>query len=436
MRMHAPLILVGTLAGTLTATSALAQAPSSPVLSNPQISVILDGVAYADDVQGAGNEWLDEAAGILHAHGSHTHGHEGLAEGFNLRGAEVVMSATVDQLFDARANLVFSDDGVEIEEAFFTTRALPAGWQVKGGRFFSGFGYANSRHPHSWDFVDQNLAYRSLLGGHGLKDTGLQLVFSPATDTWMQFGIEVLQGHEQETLGTAVDEHDLEDLLADAGLVLAAPSTPSLDRRGPQLYTGFLRVGPDLGTDHALQLGLSYALHKSQQEAHAEGEPVTDIFVAEGEASLLGLEAVYKRAATGRQGQGGWRINAEYLLLDKDLLIADHTDAAEIGEPLTGTQDAFYVQGVYGFAPRWEAGLRYDATGTGRNEIMEGGSTMALGDSSRISAALTFRPSEYAYWRLQLADADIVDESGARENFSQLMLQFNLSLGAHGAHAF
>ena len=31
---------------------------------------------------------------------------------------------------------------------------------------------------------------------------------------------------------------------------------------------------------------------------------------------------------------------------------------------------------------------------------------------------------------------DITDESGANENFAQVMLQYNLSLGAHGAHSF
>jgi hypothetical protein len=46
---------------------------------------------------------------------------------------------------------------------------------MRGGKFLSGIGYLNSQHPHTWDFVDQNLAYGTLLGDHGLMDTGLQL---------------------------------------------------------------------------------------------------------------------------------------------------------------------------------------------------------------------------------------------------------------------
>lgn len=411
-----------------------AGAAGIPQITNPQISLILDGVAYADDLRGAGNSWLDEADGILHAHhgDEHAHEHGAIEEGLNLRGAELVLSATVDTLFDAYANLAFDLDGVELEEAHFTTRALPAGWQLKGGKFFSGIGYANSRHPHSWEFVDQNLAYLSLLGVHGLNDTGLQVTWSPATDTYLQFGAEVLQGHEQEKFGAAVDLDDL------AAALNSDPETlgmPAADRRGPQIYTGFVKIGPDLGTDHALQLGLSYALHKGHQEAHEEGDPViTDIFYTEGEAKLAGIEAVYKRSATGRQGKGTWNVQAEYLRLETDGTIVFHSTPAEIGGILAGEQDAFYLQAIHGFAPRWQAGLRYDATGM-NSETREGGVATALEESSRLSAVLTFRPSEYSFLRLQLADADIAAD-GAREQFTQVMLQYNLSLGAHGAHRF
>lgn len=435
---------------TLAHAEASGSTPAGTSVSNLNISLIVDGVAYADDLKGGGDEFTGEAAGIshAHAHGGHA-GHGGLEEGFNLREAEVVMSATVDNLFDAYGNFAFSTEGVEIEEAYFTTRALPAGWQVKGGKFFSAFGYTNSKHPHSWDFVDQNLAYRSLIGEHGLNDTGLQLTWSPATDTWMQFGAEALQGHEQEKFGgLGVDLEEVEHVIADAAGTLNPLPAPlptvdnglfaDISRRGPQIYTGFFKLAPDLGAGHALQLGINYALHKSQQEMHEEHDALDNVeavFYADGEATLLGLEAVYKRAATGRYGQGALRVQAEYLALDKNLTIAHHTDTAEIGAALTGSQDAFYIQGTYGFAPRWDAGLRYDITGMS-NEINEGGTLTTYADSSRISAALTFRPSEYSAWRLQLANADITDESGVKETFAQAMLQFNMSLGAHGAHAF
>ncbi|MFZ5724531.1 MAG: hypothetical protein ACOY33_12840 [Pseudomonadota bacterium] len=427
---------------TLAVVPAAQAETALPVLTNPQISLILDGVAYADDVQGSGNGRLGEAAGIVHGHHEDDgHGHGGIEEGLNLREAELVLSATVDSTFDAYANLAFGTDDVELEEAHFTTRTLPAGWQLKGGKFFSAIGYANSRHPHSWEFVDQNLAYLALLGDHGLNDTGVQLTWSPATDSYLQFGTEILQGHEQEKFGTGIDRDDFAAELN----ALDSTTFPSSDpdalglpdngRRGPQIYTGFFKFGPDLGTDHALQLGLSYALHKGHQEAHEEGDPVADLFFTDGEAELFGLDAVWKRSATGPQGRGSWSLQAEYLRLETEGRILFHTDAPEIGAAVSGTQDAFYVQGVYGFAPRWQGGLRYDAAGL-TNELTEGGSSTELDDSSRVSVVLTFRPSEFSYLRLQASEADIVDDSGAGEKFAQVLLQYNLSLGAHGAHRF
>jgi hypothetical protein len=411
--------------------------PGIPALTNPQVSLILDGVAYTDDIDGAGNEWLEEAAGISHAHG-HGDEHGGIEEGVNLREAELVLSASVDTWFDGYANLAFSEDGVELEEAYFTTRSLPAGWQLKAGKFLSGFGYANAQHPHARDFVDQNLAWLSLIGDHGLNDKGAQVTWLAPTGNFLQLGAEVLQG-DGEKFGTRLDLDDFAaDLLDELGVGTGDPEAdglPPVDARGPQLFAGFVRFAPDLGTDQELLLGASFARHTAQQEMHEEGDPVTDMFYADGEATLAGLQATWKRTATGRYGQGALRVSAEYLRLEKDLDILWHTTATEIGEPLTGEQDGWYLQGVWGFAPRWEAGLRVDATG-GRNEFTEGGVTTRLDESRRNSLALTFRPSEFSALRLQLSDADITDESGANENFTQFMLQYSLSLGAHGAHNF
>lgn len=430
--------LLPTLALAAAATPALA-APGIPTLTNPQVSLILDGVAYTDDIDGAGNEWLEEAAGISHAHAhDHDHAHGGIEEGVNLREAELVLSASVDTWFDGYANLAFSEDGVELEEAYFTTRALPAGWQVKAGKFLSGFGYANAQHPHARDFVDQNLPYLSLIGDHGLNDKGAQVTWLAPTDNFLQVGAEVLQG-DGEKFGTRLELDDFAaDLLDELGLGTGdaeADGLPPVDARGPQLFTGFIRFAPDLGTSQELLLGASFARHAAQQEMHEEGDPVTDMFYADGEATLAGLQATWKRAATGRYGQGALRVSGEYLRLEKDLDILWHTTAAEIGEPLTGEQDGWYLQGVWGFAPRWEAGLRVDATG-GSNEFTEGGVTTQLDESRRNSLVVTFRPSEFSALRLQVSDADITDENGTSEQFAQLMLQYNMSLGAHGAHTF
>ena len=55
--------------------------------------------------------------------------------------------------------------------------------------------------------------------------------------------------------------------------------------------------------------------------------------------------------------------------------------------------------------------------------------------SSRFTAALTFNPTEFSRLRAQYENATIrVD--GGKETWGRFLLQLQLSLGAHGAHAF
>jgi hypothetical protein len=126
-------------------------------------------------------------------------------------------------------------------------------------------------------------------------------------------------------------------------------------------------------------------------------------------------------------GEGDLEIQAEYLYLNKDWSIMAGDEA---GEAVTGEQDGLYVQTIYGIAPRWKAGIRYDATGM-TNEIKLPEETEELDESSRISGVVTWYPTEFSFIRLQYGKAEIGDEE-----FNQLYLQFNYSLGAHGAHTF
>ncbi len=288
---------------------------------DPTLPVVLDGVYYDDSADGDGDAMLGETAGIFDAHshdagqGPAAHEHR-LEQGFNLRHSKISLTGGIEKFFDARLNVAMSDEGdVDLEEAFIATTGLPAGLRIKAGKFYSGIGYANERHRHHWDFIDQNLAYRTLLGIHGLSDTGLQLTWQPARSHDTRLGIKAFQGHNNERLGTAADH--AEDL----------PSRGSV----PRLWTAFAKWSPDLGHDHALQLGASAALFRSHQASHHHGEP--DEHGLDGDAHLWGLDAAYFFHASGPQGQGDWRVSAGYLLAEKNLEIAHHaSNPGMIGE--------------------------------------------------------------------------------------------------------
>ncbi len=424
---------------------------------NPQISVFLDGNYYHDGIDGEGATVVGEAfqpsRGAPHDHDHDTHddshgGHvHGLTEnGFNFREAEIAFSATVDPYFDASLFIAIDGDGtVELEEGYFQTRSLPAGLRVKGGKFLSDFGYINRQHPHQWDFVDQNLPYLNLLGPHGLQDTGLQLTWLPKLPFYTLLGVEGLQGN-QEIFGATLGDDD------QAALELGDTND------GPRLWTAFAKVAPEIGVNHALQLGLSYANNNQHQavheHTHAHGgdhdndndndghdEGHDDHHEIEihrnglsGDAQLWGVDLVYKYDGGGAYGHKNFKFQSEYLRSIKDMRITSSAHPEVVGSRRTFTTDGLYAQAIYGFAPKWTTGLRYDVLGL-TNEV-SGGKNDSFGSSDRWTFDVTWNLTEFSRLRAQYAHNDILQAPGERERFDAFYLQFLVSMGSHGAHAF
>ena len=102
----------------------------------PDISLIVDGSYVNRNMDDEKSKSL-EIPEFIHSpaeeagHG-HSHGMMNEQKGFNLNYAELSLFAAVDPYFDLTATLPFSSDGVELEEAFFTTRSLP--WGSAQGR--------------------------------------------------------------------------------------------------------------------------------------------------------------------------------------------------------------------------------------------------------------------------------------------------------------
>ncbi|CRI65753.1 Phosphate-selective porin O and P [Thiocapsa sp. KS1] len=411
---------------------------------NPQISAFLDGNYYHDGIDGEGATLVGLAyqpsRGADHGHdheedGGHVHG---LTEnGFNFREAEIAFSATVDPYFDASLFLAIDGDGtVELEEGYFQTRSLPAGLRVKGGKFLSDFGYINRQHPHQWDFVDQNLPYLNLLGPHGLQDTGLQLTWLPKLPVYTLLGVEGLQGN-QEIFGATLGDDD------QAALELGDTDD------GPRLWTAFAKVAPEIGINHALQLGLSYADNNQHQEVqehtHAHDGDLDDAHDDDhaieihrnglaGDAQLWGVDLVYKYDGGGAYGHKSFKLQSEYLRSIKDMRITSSAHPEVVGSRRTFTTDGLYAQAIYGFAPKWTAGLRYDVLGM-TNEV-SGSENASFGSSDRWTFDVTWNLSEFSRLRAQYAHNDILQAPGERERFDAFYLQFLVSMGSHGAHAF
>lgn len=394
---------------------------SSGTAFNPSISVVPDVVYSRDDVDGEAGEIVEEADGFHGVHAEDEHAHGGLSQGFNLRETEIAFSASVDSYFDVYALFAASEEGLEAEEVYFETRRLPGGFQLKGGRFLSGIGYANAHHPHQWDFVDQNLAYELLLGGHGLNEKGLQLTWVPKLPFYLKLGAEALQG-ENEKFSSYIGREEL------PGLAEEDDPRELHGKAGPRLFTGFVKVGPNLGYSSALQVGASYAYGSLHQEVHDEDADGVPEDVLEGTGTVWGVDAVYKYDSPRAYGAGDLVLQAEYLFRRKDLDILGTADREVF------RQDGAYVQAVYGVFPRLQVGARWDAAGL-TNEQARAGVKTDYDSSSRWTGALTFNPTEFSRVRAQYERARVsVDDE--RKTYGRFLLQVQLSIGAHGAHRF
>ncbi|HSN31516.1 MAG TPA: hypothetical protein VLU41_02440, partial [Ideonella sp.] len=104
------------------------------------------------------------------------------------------------------------------------------------------------------------------------------------------------------------------------------------------------------------------------------------------------------------------------------------------GAAYRAVQSGWYVQGVYQFLPAWRVGLRTERLDPGTPDYGTNAGLYALADHrpDKLSAMVDFSPSEFSRVRLQLAR----DRSRPGPADNQLFLQYQMSLGAHGAHSY
>jgi hypothetical protein len=384
---------------------------------NPDVSVILDTFYHNDDSRDGIEEVFEHMAGFGHSHGAggeeHHHGPE---EGFNLRHLELHLSAEVDPYFRAWAIPAISEEGAELEEAVIQTAALPYGLQLQAGKFFSGFGRINAQHSHQWDFVDQPLIYQLTLGPHGLNEKGIQLSWLAPTPFYLLAGVEALQG-ENEVMFSHVGGEAFNK------------------REGPRLGVGWIKFAPNLPGNHALQAGL-FGACGVHEEAHDGDEDGEEDHWLQGNSGFYGGDIVYKYDSPKEHGQGDVTLQAEYMRRKMDLDVKQHDlMPALVGNSKVNEQDGFYLQGVYGFQPKWRGGLRWDQVGLINKQKLPDGSKDSFDSSQRLSAMLDYSPTEFSRLRLQASRGEYALDSG-REDVWELFLQLTVSIGTHGAHKF
>jgi hypothetical protein len=342
---------------------------------------------------------------------------------FGLGETELAIAANIDPYFRGIAIASLAPEGgVGVEEAYFQTLALPQGFSLKGGRFFSGIGYLNEQHQHAWDFQDAPLPYKAFLGNR-LRQDGVQLRWIAPTDLFIELGAEISSGDQ----------------------------FPGNDRNKNGIGDSsiFGHLGGDIGASYAWRAGLSYLKTSSRNRTYADfdslGGAVTNSFT--GNAKLWVADAVMKWAPNGNSTSTNFKLQGEYFRFRQNgQLTYDDTAGnavfGEVTDAFDARQSGWYLQGVYQFMPQWRVGYRYDRLnfGTVNNGILNNGLGPTAADfplltrysPSRNTLMFDWSPTEFSRLRLQFAQ----DKSRLGATDNQVFVQYIYSLGAHGAHKF
>ena len=343
---------------------------------NPDISVILDGVAgysqraplrrSGDDPDLKGDATTESA-------------------GFNMQEVEFGFQGAVDPYFRADVFLTIPNlSGLEVEEAFVTTSSLPVDLQVKAGIFRSALGRQNGQHLHAQSFTRRPLLNASYLAADGLRAPGLQVSWLAPLPFFLQLNLEALSAPPPDDL--------------------SQPNTFGGGKRSDFTYTAELKTFAPISDSLSVYGGLNFATGLSPgltSNPELEG----------ARSSLYGADLYVKfKPANERLGFFNIAWTTEYF-------------ARSLGRFFDA---GLYSQVVVQFARNWSVGVREDVLGLPASEIQP--------LTSKTSLILTFTVTEFARIRAHL-EREFRHSLSVRDSTGAYLL-LEISIGAHGAHAF
>jgi hypothetical protein len=304
---------------------------------------------------------------------------------------EAAFQAIVDPYARADFFVAIGPDGAEVEEGYITFTSLPANLLLKVGKLRAQFGKMNTLHTHSLPSVDRSLVTENLVGGEeGLSDAGFSLshlVRNPFL--FVELTGEVYAG---------------------------TSSVFQSDERSKLVYLGRARAYRDISESSNIDLGASFATGPTRIEVQPPlltGGFSSPALSAIGLTKrLVGIDATFRYRPLRRAIYQRLNLRTELIWSRQQM-------------PDAASQHAFgmYASGEYQFARRWYIGARADRSGRALDAeaIDKGGSVF-----------LTFWPTEFSQVRGQFRQIRFAE--GVRGN--EFLVQFNFSIGAHGAHVF
>jgi len=303
---------------------------------------------------------------------------------FQFREVELALSNPVDPY--GRADFFIHTHEHEGEwhaglcEGYFTLLTLPYDLQSRVGKFRSSFGKANQMHTHNMPWVNRPKVIENFFGEEGLNEVGAEvswLVPNP-WDNYTELTFQV-QNNGNEASFAGEHANDL-------------------------MYVTHLKNFFDINNDSSVELGGSFA---TGANAADDGEHRTNI---------EGIDLTYK----WRPAQQGLYQSLTWM---NEMLFSQKDQGAED----TVNSHGFYSSLEYQFCRRWSVFGRYDYS--------------QFPDDSKsyedaYSTGLTFRQSEYCFWRLQYEHTEPRGNSASEEGRDELFVQLDFGIGPHRAHQY
>ena len=382
------------------------------------VNLSLDGMVAAGGSTATDDELADLEGG----------GHDPNRRGFTFQQAEISLMGAVDPYFAAEAHIVFTSGGVELEEAFAATQALPAGLQVKAGYFLSEFGRMNPTHPHAWSWLDQPVIATRLFGPDGMRSAGLRAGWLAPLPWYSEFQV-TLQDASGETMpsflaspstGEAGHAHS-----KSAGFLLPVPGLVLHEEEGGEgRHRNRRAASPGPGGGEPRGPGLAAALEERLGLLAGGVRPVGDLRHDRPQLHRPGRPHLAVRHRPGGEvAAGGQPARLAFPDVGAELMARQYRASAFFDDddpdqvidlPEETLKDwGFYSQVLYGFRYLWAAGVRVEhASGSG--ESVGGRENDPYRDNRfRFSPLLVWQPSEFSRLRFQY-NYDRADHLAAR----------------------
>ena len=339
---------------------------------------------------------------------------------FNLRSAELFISADVDPFTRAYATINASADAasndeatLSVEEAAIVTTRLPYNLTVRGGRFFADFGVLPHRHDHDLPFVDRPPSLAAFVGGES-QTNGAEVSWLAPTPFFLR---------TSATVGNKLGA-DFQDGVNNGN---------SRPIRG-LTYMGRLQTYFDINDDNNVELGGSIA-----EAPNAEDVMHTGRF----ERRLVGFDFKYRWYPLGSGVRQSLTVAGELL---HDVGDGDPVNGGPrrdiFGNPVRQGAWGGYVYAEYRLSKQWRPGVRFDyfqlqsepLLVTNPLTLRPASTLNATGhrtDNRTWTAYLTWFPSEFQRLRLQYNRSD----RGNAQDANEFFLQWTAFLGSH-SHGF